>query len=666
MHMMIKNSLPTLFGILLLLFACWLQITNLPQVRELRDRIDNVAYDIQLRSSMLGKSAKPDKTIAVVYIDDNSLKEQGRWPWPREKLARLNNNIQKLGAVIVAYDMFFPEPEANVINNVLIQLQQNKSNSQVLQAIKNIASDFDGDNKLQNSLQRLDAILGFTLHDISDFQAGFLPAPLMLLNDKFAQNTTLIRKKYYTSNIPSLQKAAKASGFINVFPDTDGLIRRVPLIMQYHNAVYASLSLSAVQVYLISKTQIIWQHIGNNWIASKVILGKQNIPIDEKGQVLIPFGSINGNFPRYSATDILEGRLAANSLAGKLVFVGVSGVGLGDLKSTVIDSSYPGVDIHAVIAQGILANNFRYIPYWAHTAQLLITIFLGCIFIWLFPRLSAGWLTAFAISVPVLLFILDKLLFVHSGIVFTTSIPMLMTIMLAIMNMAYGYLSEERRKKELREMFGQYVPPAYIEKLLQHHDSVESETKEMTVLFSDIRNFTTISESMSAAEIKALLNQFFDPMTRIIFEHHGTIDKYVGDMLMAFWGAPLSDPDHAHNALNAALEMRAMVAKLKQDFIAQGLPLIDIGIGINSGLMSVGDMGSHYRRAYTVIGDTVNLASRLETLTKTYGIAIIVGEKTQQLCKDAFVFRKIASVMVKGKLQPVIIFELVGKVENVS
>lgn len=658
----IKKSLPTFLGIILLIFVCWLQITSSPQVRDLRERIDNIAYDIQLRSLMINQSTKPDNTIAVIYIDDKSLKEQGRWPWPREKLAQLNQQLQKLGAVILAYDFFFPEPESNPVNNILNKLQQNHSKPEVLQAVQTIAPSFDGDIILQHSLQQLDTILGFTLHDEPHIQEGILPTPLLLLKEKFAEATTLIHKTNFTGNIPSLQKAVKTTGFINVFPDSDSLVRRVPLIMQYHNAVYSSLALAAVQTYLISQSQIIWEHIGNNWSPSKIILGKQNIPIDTKGQVLIPFGSVTGNFSRYSATDVLQGRLPANSLAGKLVFVGVSAVGLSDLKATVVDNSYPGVDIHAVIAQGILANSFNYVPYWAHAAQLLITIFLGCIFLWLFPRLPPIWLTAFAITVPILLFAMDKLLLLHKGIVVTTSIPMFVTITLAILNMAYGYLTEERRKKELREIFGQYVPPAYIEKLLQHTHSLESETKEMTVLFSDIRNFTTISETMSAGDIKSVLNQFFTPMTQIIFDHQGTIDKYVGDMLMAFWGAPLSDPNHAHNALYAALEMRTMVAKLKQEFATQELPLIDIGIGINSGLMSVGDMGSKYRRAYTVIGDTVNLASRLETLTKTYGVTIIVGEETQRICKDAFIFREIADVLVKGKRLPVTVYELIGKI----
>ena len=263
-----------------------------------------------------------------------------------------------------------------------------------------------------------------------------------------------------------------------------------------------------------------------------------------------------------------------------------------------------------------------------------------------------------AVSFPILLVITNSWLFRKMEIVASVAIPILLIIGLAIINMAFGYLLESRRRDQLKNIFGQYLPPAHIDELLKHNNknSLAGESREMTVLFSDIRSFTTLSEKMTASAIKSLLNLFFTPMTKIIFERHGTIDKYVGDMIMAFWGAPLADSDHAKHAISAALAMQAKVQELKPTFIEHGLPSLNIGIGINTGLMNVGDMGSEFRRAYTVIGDTVNLASRLESLTKHYGVNIIVGEQTQ-VNQPEFVFRKLDYAQVKGKKIAVNIYE---------
>jgi adenylate cyclase len=618
-------------------------------------RLDDMSYDVQLRTG-LTKPKNKDSAVVIVDIDDKSLKEQGRWPWPRNKLADLITKIQNLGAVVIALDITFPEPEPNMAASVLAKLPANTAATDLLQKL---LPDFDYDQMLAQSFQRGDTILGMTFHDFPNTVTGAPLTPIMTLKPSEARLLSLPSMEGYTNNIPLLNRAAKSTGFINAFADSDGIIRHSTLLMRYKNGIYPSLALEAARDYLLSDIKLDLFQTDNLIVINAIQLGKQIIPTDIGGRVLIPFRGPAGSFPYISATDILNNKLAAGALTNKLVFLGTSAFGLGDLQTTAVGTAYPGVEIHANIAEGILTNHFPYQPTWLLGAQLVFIIILGLLLTVLFAFLSARWLVFFAITIPILFIMTNSWIFDKTAIVVSTAIPIALTISLAAINMGLGYLLESRRRGHLKNIFGQYLAPAYIEELLKHSNkssSLAGESREMTVLFSDIRNFTTLSEKMAAAEIKTALNLFFTPMTKIIFDCHGTIDKYVGDMIMAFWGAPLVDPDHAKHAITAALAMQTKVKELRPIFIERGLPELNIGIGLNTGLMNVGDMGSEFRRAYTVIGDTVNLASRLEALTKYYGVGIIVGEQTQANQPD-FIFRKLDYVRVKGKEVAVTIYE---------
>jgi adenylate cyclase len=653
-----RKTIPLSIGVLFLLFVCWLQLTSLPIIAHWRSRLNYIAYDVELNTH-LEKYLASENPVAIVFVDDKSLKEQGRWPWPRAKLATLVSHLKQLGAVAIAFDMIFPEPEDNSAQQVVQVLQNQHANSAAISAVQKIMPQLDNDKSFAKSLTSIDVTLGMVFHSNPIAMQGLLPSPLSKLDTPSNMQTGVFKAESYSSNIPAIQTAAKAGGFINVFPDADGVIRRVPLVINYKNSLYPSLALAATKLYLLSDSKVTWQQIGQQMDVANVQLGKQIIPVDNSGQVLIKFVNPD-SFVSYSATDVINNKVPADAFAGKLVFLGVSAPGLGDSLPTPVQSALPGVVMHASIASSILKNNFAYVPSWANGAEISIIILVGLLLVVIFPFLAAQILIIITLIAPILLFAANTFLFEKTGIVLSVILPMLLIILLGLLNMAYGYFSEELRRKNLRAMFGQYVAPAYIEKLLhQPKAGLQSETKEMTVLFSDIRNFTTISEKMSAADIKTVLNRFFTPMTEIIFKHGGTIDKYVGDMIMAFWGAPLSDPNHAKHALTAALEMQAMAAKLKKEFTAEGLPAIEIGIGINTGMMSVGDMGSKFRRAYTVIGDTVNLASRLESLTKEYHVGIIAGESTHA-GQDSFIFKELGPVQVKGKAMPVTVYELIG------
>jgi adenylate cyclase len=496
---------------------------------------------------------------------------------------------------------------------------------------------------------------------------GELPAPTLALTSTAEKQLGLIDAAGYISNIAIIQNAAKNGGFINVYPDVDGVIRRVPLLIRYQNNLYPSLALGAVQLFLLQKVGLITANYNHVQQLEGVTLGDHSIPTDALSQVLVPFRGKSFSFPYYSATDVIHKNLPPNTLAGKIIFLGTSATGLGDLRATSIQGVYPGVEIQASIADGILTNNFSYKPEWTRGAEIALTVLVGVILACLFPFLGPRALTAFAIAIPILLIFLNNRVWEKTGLIIFILVPIVLTVLLAFTNMIYGYLFETRKREHLKEMFGQYVPEKHIDEMLKGGGSFDlsGEDREMTVLFADIRNFTTISEPMSASELKDMLNRFFTPMTEIIFNYKGTIDKYIGDLIMAFWGAPLNDKRHAEHAIGAALDMQTAVDKLKPEFKARGWAEVNIGIGLNTGVMSVGDMGSQFRRNYTVLGDAVNLGSRVESLTKFYGVKIMVSEFTQKN-QPKYLFRQLDRVRVKGKKVAIGIYEALIRKRDAS
>ena len=364
---------------------------------------------------------------------------------------------------------------------------------------------------------------------------------------------------------------------------------------------------------------------------------------------------------------MLNGRTPREQLEAKIAFIGTSAIGLGDIKPTPVGTNYPGVEVHASILAGILANSFPSEPQWAQGANFIVTLLLGLMLALLLPFASPVNTVIFTLLSAGGLVYGNIWFWTEKQFVLTLATPLLMIALLAAANLAYGYLFESQGKKQLKEQFGSYVPPQLVDQMMKSSEGFgfEGERREMTVLFADIRSFTSISEKLTATELKDMLNKFFTPMTEIIFNKHGTIDKYVGDMIMAFWGAPVKDPDHAKHAIDAALTMLEKVEEIKPRLMQEGYPEINIGVGLNTGFMNVGNMGSEFRRAYTVLGDAVNLASRLEGLTKFYGVKLIVGENTREN-QEEYIFRQLDIVQVKGKKEPVIIYEPVCRKIDVN
>jgi adenylate cyclase len=662
-----SKRIPILFGFILVALAIWLLITPIKNIQLVIERLENLGYDLQLRTRVLTDTKHHQSPVAIIDIDDQSLKALGRWPWSRGQLATLTNELAKEGAAVIAFDIFFSEAEKNMAESVMQKLRANQRLTPDIAAglTKELAL-FNDDKVFAQSLAATPSVLalGFLPRQQEQNQ---LPPPLLTLASSEQKELQIIKAFGYISNIPLLQQAAKHGGFINIFPDSDGIIRHAALLIRYGNNVYPSLALQAVLTFLNADIKLITPFYGDSRRLEGIQLDSYVIPTDAKGQVLIPFIGKSYTFPYYSALDVLNHKLPKDALLGKILFVGTSATGLGDLQATAIQNPFPGVEIQATLVNGMLEKNFSYKPAWTYGANLFLTALLGIISAIFFPFLGPRSLVLIVIVVPPSLLFLNNWIWHETGLIMSFLIPALIVLSLAIMNIIYGYLFESRRRERLKNMFGQYVPAKHIDEMLKTSSdyALHGEDRDMTVLFADIRNFTSISEGMPASELVEMLNTFFTPMTEVIFKHRGTIDKYVGDLIMAFWGAPLQDRFHARHALYAALEMRTKIKELQSILSERNWPPIQVGIGINSGLMSVGDMGSRFRRNYTVLGDAVNLASRVEGLTKFYGVDIIVTQYTIHH-QNRFIFRKLDHVRVKGKKYGIDIYELIGRITELT
>jgi adenylate cyclase len=638
-HRQLYNRLIAIgFSLAVTIFFLWMLLIDNAFIRDLIHRLDYIAYDLRLQMSLPPiESVKNRDLIRVIDIDEKSLSEQGRWPWSRKKMAELVKILQDNGVVVIAYDIIFSEREANIASLVSENLKQKTHLSSEADHILNeITKDFAHDQIFETALEKGDHVLGFLF------------------------DTANRKMRSYTAPIPEFTKTAKSAGFVTTIPDKDGVIRRTPLVLRYKNGVYGALSLNAVAKYLlIDSVKPIEAAAGSQQLIEAIQFGDYQIPTDEYGQVLIPYIGPEKSFITFSATNVLKHRVDKKMLENTIVFIGSSALGLFDLKPTPIQQVYPGVEVHASVAAGLLNKNFHYRPAWAKGADFMLIATIGVLLALLLPFLSPIMMVVSTAMVLALLIAGDYWLWHVELLDMPLSLSIMTLFTLGFSNVTYGFLIERHNKRHIESMFSQYVPPAHITELLQGDESetgFAGDTREMTVLFMDICSFTTISEGMPAGDLKKMLNVFFTEMTDIIFKHNGTIDKYVGDMVMAFWGAPLHSDTHSQDALKAAIEMQQKVQDLKPKFQELGYPEINVGIGLNTGTMNVGDMGSVYRRNYTVLGDAVNLGSRVEGSSRFYHVTTVITEFCQILCPD-FICRRLDRIRVKGKKQPITIYE---------
>ncbi len=651
-----------------------LMLLNASNVLPLRfiDRLENFSYDLRLNLLM---PRTIDERIVIVDIDEKSLKEQGRWPWGRDKMATLVNQLFDHYQInTLGFDVVFAEKdESSGLKNLeWMQQQYLKDDANFAEAFKKIKPRLDYDQIFADSIKNRKVVLGYYFQTSGDTNhVGQLPAEIFSADSFQHQVIGAIEASGYGANLAVLQKNALAAGHFNPDPDLDGITRKISVLIKYGDRYYEALSTAVARAYLQNAVmQAEFEEYGTDeefgGLEAFHIAGKR-IPVDAEVAMLVPYRGVQGSFKYVSASDVLNNKVPLKSLKNKIVLVGTTAPGLMDLRATPVQSNYAGVEVHANIISGILDNNIKQRPAYTQGAEFVLLLLAGLLLTFNLPKLSPLKATLLTLVVLTVVLGINFASWQYANLVLPIASLLVMVSLIYLLNMSYGFFVESRGKRQLAGLFGQYVPPELVDEMAQNPEaiSLKGESREMTVLFSDIRGFTTISEGLDPEQLTLLMNEFLTPLTKVIHEQRGTIDKYMGDAIMAFWGAPLKDNHHAQHALNAAIKMVEALKPLNVKFAEKGWPAIKIGVGLNTGNMTVGNMGSSFRMAYTVIGDSVNLGSRLESLTKNYGVDIMVSEFTKAQTQG-MIYRELDTVRVKGKDKPVTIFEPLGRAEQLT
>ena len=606
----------------------------------------------------------------VVDIDEKSLAEYGQWPWPRYRVGLLLAHLRKAGVKAVGLDMLLAEADRTSPSVLTGQLFRDLKVQVSLTGLPESLADYD--KVLADVLRTGPFALGYFFEFGPARPTGgpadgppSAPCPLPVLAvtvlgppDALPLGDALTRAEQVVCPLPALLTGAPAAGYFNIVPDPDGILRRMPLVLGYGEGVYPSLALATVmQAYGVKS---IVAHTTSAGLSTLVLqsptLGERVVAVDAAGRLLLNYRGAGGSFPHISAADILAGRTPALALAGKIAFLGTSAAALNDLRATPLDRAMPGVEVHATVADMLLAGDGLSRPDWAPAAELLSLLAMGLV--------AAMLLTLARPSVLLLPFLglgagvwYGAAALLSRGVVIS---PLGALLVLAVVFIALTFLKfwrEEQQKRFIHKAFARYVSPAVVSRIVSRRDALtlSGEEREITILFSDVRGFTTLAETLSPTQVAELLQAYFTPMTAIITEQLGTLDKFIGDAIMAFWNAPLDVPDHRTRAVAAALAMEAQLRLLNQDFKKTFGHTVTAGIGLHCGVVRVGNFGSRELFAYTVIGDAVNLCSRLEGLTKFYGLPLLVTDSLLPAATAGFKFQEIDRVRVKGKTEPVTI-----------
>lgn len=604
------------------------------------DSLDRQSYDARLRSANADRGAQ----VIIVDIDERALAEVGRWPWSRGTMAQMAQALSQRGqARTIAFDVLFAETQ----------------------------SEAGQDEALARVIGQAPVVLGYYLsNDREGRTNGQLPPPAFSAELVQSLDIPVHVWSGYGANLPMLQSQARGAGFFSPILDDDGVVRRLPLIGRYDAQFYESFPIAVLRHFLGSASMAL--------SAEALVLsgaqGRLSLPVSVGASVLVPYAGagmvvpdapFSGRFDVISAADVVSGKVDWTRFKDRIALIGTSAPGLSDLRATPISRATAGVEIHATLIAGALASADPVTPIalkqWPQDAALLslgVTAVVGLVLALLMPAAGLGgilWLGALAVAAIVGW---NTYAFSQLNLFLPGAATIVLVFALAGLNLVWGYFIESRARRAVAELFGEYVSPAVVEHMTRdpsRFGQMGSENRKLTILFADIRGFTRISESMEPEQLREFINEFLTVMTECIHEHHGTVDKYIGDAVMAFWGAPLPDERHADHAVAAALAMSAAVERMNGPGRARGWPTLSVGIGINTGIARVGDMGSKLRRAYTVLGDSVNLASRLEALTKQFNTPIIVGETTAAEA-SAHRFDELAQVTVAGRSESTRIF----------
>lgn len=621
-------------------------------------------HDTRLRLAMPGTL---DERVVIIDIDEASLAAEGQWPWPRTRVAALVREVlERQRAAVLGFDTVFAEADRASGLEQLHALASGPLRQQpaFTRWLREHGHTLDADRQLAAALQDRPVALGYYFtSDRDGRRSGVLPAPLAGAATARNAPPGITHWNGHGANIAPLAAAAPHGGFFNALADRDGVVRAVPLLAAFDGAWYESLALAVVRQAL-GQPALALQWGGEPPVLRALHLhgaqGQLRVPLNPQAAALVPYrgpgGPHGGSFRYYPATDVLQGRLPAGSLDGRIALLGFTAPGLMDLRATPAGEVYPGVEVHANLISALLDGRVPEQPPEARGLDVLLIAAIGLLLALALPALPVAGALALGLGLAAGLVALNFWLYAAHGLALPLAAALAMTLGMLVLDTAYGYGVERRSKRRLAALFGTYVPPELVRRMVQRpaHYGMQAQARELTVLFCDMHGFTSLSEHMPPLALQALLNDLLSRLSQVIHEHQGTIDKYMGDCVMAFWGAPVSMPDHAARAVAAALAMTEAMRAFNRERAAAGLPGIRVGIGLNTGVVSVGDMGSAVRRAYTVVGDAVNLASRLEGLSRRYGVDIVASDSTRAQAPGV-PWRALGRVRVKGRHEAVTI-----------
>ncbi len=621
----------------------------------------------------------PGPEVVLAVVDEKSLVEQGKWVWPRSKFAQMVRVLSDSGAKVIAFDIGFLEPDKNSLVEMVTNFEDVVNSLGIeddkLDAhLEEVRHRADNDLVFAEAIKESNAkvVLGY-FHQMNTEGLEYLDEEtvgvqidnarasrysMIRYKSDQAQRVQLLEAFMPQSNIGILAGSTRYSGYFNMFPDQDGGVRWVPLLVRCREHLYAPLSMQTLRAYTGRSPTVVIAEYG----VEKIKIGKLEVPTDEDGRIMVNYRGAGKTFPHISITDILHNRVPPETFKDKIVLVGATAIGIYDMRVTPFSNVYPGLEIHANVVDNILQQSFLQRPNWARLFDLAAIVFIGLILGLLLPRLRALSGTAVAIGLFVAYILLCQYLFNNLGAWLNIVYPAVVLILILVCLTVYKYLTEERQKKFIKDAFSTYLAPSVVTQLIKSPEKLVlgGEDRVITAFFSDVQDFTSISEKLTPKELVELLNEFLTEMTDVILDHEGTVDKFEGDAIIAFFGAPNILEDHALRACSACIDMQKKLAELRTKWGEENRPQLKMRIGLSTGSAVVDNMGSKNRMDYTMMGDTVNTAARLEGVNKTYETYTMISDSTFIPAEQGIFVRELDTVNVVGKGEPVVVYELIG------
>lgn len=637
----------------------------------LLDLLELKTYDMRLLASAPAQAQAPTQ-VTIVAVDEKSLSEVGRWPWSRRTIAQLVDRLTKMGAAVVALDVFFSEPENSGLLARIDSLRASAPPGEA-KSYDKLRAELDADPVLARAIRDngnvvLPIVFVWSQEEASHLRvtgavraAQRLEAEAVRVEREGGAGTVLLHTpdpRGFVANLPLLQSAARALGHINMSPDPDGSLRRIQLAVRYQGHFVPAADLQAARLYLGAPELAL---DAADYGITGISIGQRRIQTDEEGRILVRYYGPEQTVRTISASDVLAGRVDASLVKGKIVLVGTGAKGIGDVRVTPFGSVFPGVEIRASIIQNLLDDSYLRRPEWLGLVETVALLAIGLLLALLLPRMGVRY-GALVCAALVGAYLMLAVHLFGQKVWVTVVYPSILVGLLFVSTTLAQYFRTELEKRQIKSAFQHYVPAKVVDEIVRDVNKLRlgGDKRELTVLFSDIRGFTSMAETMRPEDLVTLLNSYLTQMTDKVFRNDGLLDKYIGDAVMAVYGAPIHRPDHAELACRTALEMMAALRELQAEWRRTGQPVLDIGIGVNTGQMIVGNMGSQTRFDYTVIGDAVNLGSRIEGMNKNYGTHILLSEYTYAHVRDRFQsIREIDMAHIRGRGAQVRLYELI-------